>query len=475
MAGEMYNAGLGGLPFGGMLMDPQQAIQIPQSRQLSARSLQGMREFSLSQRLAHPFGMFQRGGGVPRGAYGRGMGPMDLSTGVDPSTMNVQMLNNLLGQYGQSLPENPRQNAFLPDTGFFGNHPRLAGALEGAVFGGANTGPASTVGEGISNALRGMLSGNAERSRVINQQFTAPFAMAQQVQNLRRGLHEDEATVQRARLEGAQADYYGNKESIERDRITSQETIAANKAQAAAAAAQGRYFMQQSKMDDGHASVFRELGYDPFPTDANGSITSPPKEQWAAVNQLIQDRNVGKASAGARVSAAAAGDRQQANFDHSDEAKALDGSYLKATTPLDERISALESAGMPHSIKDAKDPRNWDTYNTKIYGDARGKWEQQNGVSNPQPMPGRTPKRGSPRSSAPPKKGSAADAVNNFLNSNAPQQAAPAGSPTSQMYMQPNQIPQQAMPFGFVPGMLANFIAAGGNAPSFISPNMTKP
>lgn len=94
--------------------------------------------------------------------------------------------SKFLGQYGLS-PLEPSQvnpNAFLPNTGFFGRHPKLAAGLEGATFGAAATKGADTWGEGISNVAGGMLEGRAARQGMINRQFARPFNEGRMLEGL---------------------------------------------------------------------------------------------------------------------------------------------------------------------------------------------------------------------------------------------------------------------------------------------------
>src|SRR5512146_1546478 len=71
---------------------------------------------------------------------------------------HMDELGQLLGSMGVSLPDHIRQNVFLPETGFFGNHPGLTRGIENAVLAAASMGPSATVGEGISNVARSMIA-----------------------------------------------------------------------------------------------------------------------------------------------------------------------------------------------------------------------------------------------------------------------------------------------------------------------------
>lgn len=82
-------------------------------------------------------------------------------------------------------PEQVNPNAFLPNSGFFGRHPGIAGALEGAVYGAAATPQGNTIGENISGVMQGLLGGMQGRQQQIRRQFEAPFQSAMMLENLR--------------------------------------------------------------------------------------------------------------------------------------------------------------------------------------------------------------------------------------------------------------------------------------------------
>jgi hypothetical protein len=78
-----------------------------------------------------------------------------------------------------------RSNAILPNTGFFKNHPHLAGAIEGGLFAGANAHGGNTVGESIQGALEGVIGGQRERQGILREQFARPFEAANMLEGLR--------------------------------------------------------------------------------------------------------------------------------------------------------------------------------------------------------------------------------------------------------------------------------------------------
>jgi hypothetical protein len=109
--------------------------------------------------------------------------------GLDPSVVTNpefrEKANSLLSPYGLRLPEYQGPNVILPNSGFFGNHPKISAALEGAMFGAAYTQPSETVGEGISNVIRGaFFEGPAAKRQMEASRYMAPFNAAKQMEQL---------------------------------------------------------------------------------------------------------------------------------------------------------------------------------------------------------------------------------------------------------------------------------------------------
>lgn len=111
-----------------------------------------------------------------------------------------------LKQFGLSplAPEQVQQNAFLPNTGFFGRHPMLSRMLESGMLGAAATRGSDTTGEGISNVIGGALEGIQARKGMINRQYARPFEAARMLEGMqdmtqRRDLQE--AEIQHLRAE----------------------------------------------------------------------------------------------------------------------------------------------------------------------------------------------------------------------------------------------------------------------------------
>lgn len=148
---------------------------------------------------------------------GRGMGMQGMG-GTDGSPMDYsqftynpqahQAASDFLGQYGLSplSPDQVQNNTILPNSGFFGRHPRLSGALEGGIYGAAASHGADTWGEGISSVANSMLAGPQMKRAAWERQFAAPFqagSMFEQMQDSaqKRDLQGMDIELRRAQIQ----------------------------------------------------------------------------------------------------------------------------------------------------------------------------------------------------------------------------------------------------------------------------------
>lgn len=148
---------------------------------------------------------------------GRGMGMQGMG-GTDGSPMDYsqftynpqahQAASDFLGQYGLSplAPDQVQNNTILPNSGFFGRHSRLSGALEGGIYGAAASHGADTWGEGISSVANSMLAGPQMKRAAWERQFAAPFqagSMFEQMQDSaqKRDLQGMDIELRRAQIE----------------------------------------------------------------------------------------------------------------------------------------------------------------------------------------------------------------------------------------------------------------------------------
>lgn len=111
-----------------------------------------------------------------------------------------------LTQFGLSplAPDQVQHNAVLPNSGFFGAHPRLAGGIEGGIFGAASTRGSDTWGEGISNVAEGLIAGPRMRQGLLDKQFARPFEAASMMEGMQDRTQKrelQEAEIQHLRAE----------------------------------------------------------------------------------------------------------------------------------------------------------------------------------------------------------------------------------------------------------------------------------
>lgn len=97
-----------------------------------------------------------------------------------------QAASDALAPYGLAPLEasQVQRNSILPNTGFFGNHPRLSGALEGGIYGALAAHGGNTVGESIQGALEGLVGGRQLQQAAYNRQFAKPFEAANAMEHL---------------------------------------------------------------------------------------------------------------------------------------------------------------------------------------------------------------------------------------------------------------------------------------------------
>ena len=143
-----------------------------------------MRMMSAANRMETPFERRAGGGGRGLSALS-GLGGMQDQPDYSSFTFNPAQRQQAIEAGVTPLdPSQVRQNTFLPNTGFFGSHPRLSAALESGLLGAASTRQSQTTGEGISNAIGGALEGIQTRQSMYRKQFEAPFQASDVLENL---------------------------------------------------------------------------------------------------------------------------------------------------------------------------------------------------------------------------------------------------------------------------------------------------
>jgi hypothetical protein len=131
------------------------------------------------------------------------------------SQPNMQPFSNaanvFLQQYGMQEPTQDQINPYLffGNTGFMGNHPGIARAIDNGLSGLAFTQGSRTWGEGLSNVAQGILASRGAHIQNYVNQYTRPLQMAGELQGLQQGAANLEKTK-------AETTYYGDKAAATR-------------------------------------------------------------------------------------------------------------------------------------------------------------------------------------------------------------------------------------------------------------------
>jgi hypothetical protein len=140
-----------------------------------------MRMMSAANRSEAPFEHIRSG--ARRSGAGEMIGQMAATPDYSQFTFDPAAnaaARQALSPYGLAPLEasQVKQNQILPNTGFFGNHPRLSGAIEGGLFSAMAAHGGDTPGESIQGALEGVVGGRQMKQNLYNRQFQAPFQAA---------------------------------------------------------------------------------------------------------------------------------------------------------------------------------------------------------------------------------------------------------------------------------------------------------
>lgn len=180
-------------------------------------NLWDLRMMSAANRMEQPFERGMRGMYGRRGVSGdpmlAGMAGMANEPDYSGFTYDPAMRQQAIAAGVHPLEANQVQNnVFLPNTGFFGRHPRLSAALESGMFGAMAAHGGETAGESIQGALSGALGGQRMRQGLWRQQFARPFEQAGALEGLR-------DMQQRRELQAAQIKHYSSEADIQAERI----------------------------------------------------------------------------------------------------------------------------------------------------------------------------------------------------------------------------------------------------------------
>ncbi len=152
-------------------------------------SLWDLRMMSSANRMETPFERGARSSYGHQGISGNPMLAQMMGMGNQPDysqfTYDPAMRQRAMDAGVQPLEASQvKHNTFLPNTGFFGNHPRLSAALESGVYGALAAHGGQTIGDSIQGSLEGIVGGQRLRQGVLNQQFARPFEAAGMIEGL---------------------------------------------------------------------------------------------------------------------------------------------------------------------------------------------------------------------------------------------------------------------------------------------------
>lgn len=195
-------------------MNPFASLMSPNARQAG---LWDLRMMSAANRMQTPFMRGMRGMYSHQGVGGDpmlgGLAGMVNQPDYSGFTYDPVMRQQAIDAGVQPLEASQvKQNVILPNTGFFGRHPRLAEALEGGLLSAAASHGGETTGESIQGVIEGLIGGKRIREGLYRQQFARPFEQAGALEGLR-------DMQQRRELQAAQIKRYQDESEIQQDRV----------------------------------------------------------------------------------------------------------------------------------------------------------------------------------------------------------------------------------------------------------------
>ena len=285
---------------------PQAAVPAQITPPKSGAMMTTMRNERLQESLSRPKT-------AARATSTRGSQPgaaPDMPGVMSPDVLMHPAVQQLLSHYGitpeelQATAAHASPDLFITNQGFHANHPRLAGALEGAMEGLAFTRGGSTVGESISNVAQGMLTAKQARAEKYNNQLMMPFAQAQQVANLQgTSLHQqyEDAEANRA---NALAEMYNQMPAYHQgllDLRTQQESDKANY-QAGMNHLKLQLDPRFSAMSPEHSTAFQSAIQE---AGGLGKLSDEDIEKWAQIG--LTDKQAAETAAKLKIKGAPSG------------------------------------------------------------------------------------------------------------------------------------------------------------------------
>jgi hypothetical protein len=319
--------------------NPFQGALNPNMRQTS---LWDLRMMSAANRSETPF---ERGARSPYSGRGVSGDPMlgqlaGMANEPDYSqfTYDPVMRQQAVAAGVQPLEANQvKQNTLLPNSGFFGAHPRLSSALEGGIYSLAASHGGMTPGESAQGVAEGLIGGHRIQEGLRRQQFARPFEAA----GMMEGIQEMQ---QRRELQGAQIKHYKDEADIQADRVQMERDKNENARWGVTPVEGGAYLSEpgqkpvfqsgpgrgkglEGDLDVSTREQLRAAGVDPN-TATPAQITS--------ANKKAQDQKVAVMGAGTGARSNAEQpykNLQDAQRQHDEHVRGLQGKLLKSDDP----------------------------------------------------------------------------------------------------------------------------------------------
>ena len=107
---------------------------------------------------------------------------------------------------GQSQAAMGRRNLFLPESGYFGAHPRVSRGIENALLFAGGFQGGDTIGENIGGVARGLMGIEPQRQQIQMQRAMAPFAGIKPIMDIREMQSQMDYRASQSDLNRAQAE-----------------------------------------------------------------------------------------------------------------------------------------------------------------------------------------------------------------------------------------------------------------------------
>jgi hypothetical protein len=164
-----------------------------------------------------------------QGSPGQGSMPQVPGGVMSLDTLQSPNVHDLLGTFGVSAPEGIDQHMFIHDPQAFANHPLIAGMLENGLQGLAYAQPGQNFFQSLMGGVRGMQDARAANIQNMNAQTMAPINQAMAVAQLQHAKNQNDLETAQQSYDQSRSKYYddlyNNKDSLQQERLNSQQTI----------------------------------------------------------------------------------------------------------------------------------------------------------------------------------------------------------------------------------------------------------